>query len=381
MSRLGGIGGHGARLAVFFVCLELAARIDDAVNYGAPLFSRYDYWTLLDRDDGGVPHNVPGARFEKWKINSLGFRGEEIPTAKAPGDRRIVCVGQSESFGLYEREGGEWPALLGRRLGAVRPGVRIVNASVVGAGRRSREAYLEKYVLPLRPDVILLVTNPYNEATAALQLAEMPGAQPPTVGGGGTIRAAQPRILRKLRLRLAEVVPERVVVAVRSWWLRRRVREAERTTLAGYPALDVLPEDAVASFEEHLRRVVRRVQRMGARPVVATYPTLVDSSNVARYGNHLENERVWNVRLSERGLIDAAGKLNAVSRRVAEDLAVPLFDAAAAVPRTTEFFADGVHYTDAGAERVAAAAYETLDRAGALGEPGPLTLREATSER
>lgn len=377
MSRLGDIGGHGARLAVFLVCLELAARIDDAVKYGAPLFSRYDYETLLDRDEEGIPHNVPRARFEKWKINSLGFRGEEIPMPKAPGDLRIVCVGQSESFGLNEREGGEWPALLARMLGAVRPGVRIVNASVVGTGRRSREAYLEKYVSPLQPDVILLLTNPYNEAGAALQVAEGPGTRPPTVGGG----AAQLRIVRKLRLRLAEMLPERAVVAARSWRRRSRVRELERTTLAGHPALDVLPEGAVASFEEHLRRVVRRVQGMGALPVVATYPTLVDSSNLARYRSHLENERVWNVRLSERGLIDAAGKLNAASRRVAEDLAVPLFDAAAAVPRTTEFFADGVHYTDAGAERVAAAAYETLDRAGALGEPGPTALREPISER
>ena len=32
---------------------------------------------LFEEDSNGVHHNnIPNARYEKWEINSLGFRGE-----------------------------------------------------------------------------------------------------------------------------------------------------------------------------------------------------------------------------------------------------------------------------------------------------------------
>ena len=30
--------------------------------------------SMIDEDSGGVRHNVPNMRYEKWEINALGFR-------------------------------------------------------------------------------------------------------------------------------------------------------------------------------------------------------------------------------------------------------------------------------------------------------------------
>src|SRR6266545_3566616 len=144
--------GH---LLVAGLLLEVAARVDDRVTWGAPLLGPYRPEVLTEVDSGGIPRNVPGARFEK-----------------SPGTRRVFCLGQSESFGLYEPDGAEWPARLGTLL-APRGGLEVVNASVVGLGRRSRSAYLDRYVLPLQPDVVILFVNVLSEL----------GPAPPTGAG------------------------------------------------------------------------------------------------------------------------------------------------------------------------------------------------------
>jgi len=171
---LGRLAGH---VLVAALCLETAARLDDKLSYGAPFWRYYDPDGLRAPDAEGVVRNVPGASFEKWRINALGFRGETIALERVPGRRRIGCLGTSETFGLYERESGEWPARLGRLLKEKsHPDVDVFNASVVGLNRGTRQRYVDKYVLPLRPDVLVLYLNVLSEASYRPPL---PGTFPP----------------------------------------------------------------------------------------------------------------------------------------------------------------------------------------------------------
>jgi hypothetical protein len=57
---------------------------------------------LFEEDSNGVHYNIPNARYEKWEINSLGFRGKEIDLEKKEGQIRIVCLGVSETFGFVK---------------------------------------------------------------------------------------------------------------------------------------------------------------------------------------------------------------------------------------------------------------------------------------
>ena len=46
---------------------------------------------------------VPGTRTEMGatvSVNSLGFRGEDVPEAKPPGTKRVVVLGDSTVYGL-----------------------------------------------------------------------------------------------------------------------------------------------------------------------------------------------------------------------------------------------------------------------------------------
>jgi lysophospholipase L1-like esterase len=354
-------------LGVAGLVLEGAARLDDRVRWGAPLVGRYDPDVLRAVDPAGYPRNVPGASFEKWRINQLGFRGPEVGPAAPPGAVRIACLGQSESFGLYEREGGEWPAQLQRRLGRR---AEVVNASVVGLGRGGRAAYLADRVLPLHPDVVVLYVNVLAE------LPPLPAAPGP---GAATASAPRSRFLAKARLALQEALPAALRHRIRSWRLARELRALEARAPGGPPADAPAPE-AVAAFEAHLRALLTETASAGAIPVLVTYPVLPDAPEPARFALELMDERKWHPQWSARGLVEGTRDLNAAVRRVAAERAVPVVDLAEAMPRTHDLFADAVHYTDRGAALVADRVAAALDRAGLLRPPAavhPLPARLA----
>jgi lysophospholipase L1-like esterase len=372
--RVSAVLARGACLAghvlLAALCLELAARLDDRLSYEAPLIAPYDADAIRTRDGDGLVRNLPGARFEKWRINQLGFRGPTVALHKPDGRRRVACLGTSESFGLYEREGEEWPAQLGRRLAASGADAEVINAAVVGLRRDTHLRYFDRYVQPLRPDVVVLYLNVIEEATYRTPPA---GEAAPAATAGGPVPTGwlppvswSSRALPKLQRAARAALPKGLWARLRQARLEREVGRGEQT-LGDHPPLDAVPAEAVTAFESHLRRLVVGLQARGVAPVLATYPTLGTGSNREEHRLEFLEERIWYFELSDLGLVDAAARLNDAVRRVAREMAVPLADADAAVPKTAEFFADYVHYTDAGAALVAAAVQGALEGGGLLG--------------
>jgi len=110
--------------------------------------------SIVAIDSDGIPYNIPNTRYKKWKINSLGFRGKEITLERKKGQIRITCFGSSETLGARETEGKEWPSQLGEMLKDKYPKAEVINISIMGLSQKMRKAYIEKYVLPLKPDII-----------------------------------------------------------------------------------------------------------------------------------------------------------------------------------------------------------------------------------
>lgn len=356
----------GLHLVVAAVVLEGAARLDDRLRWGAPLRGRYDPEILREVDPAGYPRNVPGARFEKWRIDGHGFRGGEVAPQKPAGTVRIACLGQSETFGLYETEGGEWPARLQARLGAT---AEVVNASVVGLGRAGRAAYLDARVLPLRPDVVVLYVN----VLAELSPAPAPAGFAPEPAG------AHLRLLAKARVAAQGVLPDGLRRRLRAWRLARQLRAVEAT--AGQPPADAVPDAVVAAFEAHLAALVDTVRARGGAPMLVTYPVLGDAPDPGAFHLELADERQWHPQWSERGLVAGTRDLNEAVRRLGRARSIPVVDVAATMPRTLEYFADAVHYTDRGAAFVADRVRAALDDAGLLATARPQPLGVPASKR
>ncbi|MFC1807384.1 SGNH/GDSL hydrolase family protein [Candidatus Omnitrophota bacterium] len=95
----------------------------------------------------------------KFRINSLGFRGEEIG---AKSGYRIVCLGDSMTFGYGVNDDETFTKILGDRLNK-----ETINIGVLGYDIDRYFLLFEDVVLPLKPDLLIVffaVTNDFGQS-------------------------------------------------------------------------------------------------------------------------------------------------------------------------------------------------------------------------
>lgn len=157
---------------------------------GSLVYGWYDRprWSYFDRE-GRVA----------YRINSLGFRDDEFPLAKPPGELRIVAIGDSFTFGTGVRAEDGWVEQLERRL-AERRGrpVEVVNAGCAARDRPETYArWVEEEAPKLAPDA-LIVGVCLNDVTLDLPLyldASVP--QRPWFGGASRLLWVVQQALRR----------------------------------------------------------------------------------------------------------------------------------------------------------------------------------------
>jgi len=105
---------------------------------------------LLRDADRGWRHR-PGARFNGHRINRWGFEGPDFPLAKPPGERRVLCMGDSCTFGQSVGPQDTYPAALQRMLGAK---VRVINGGVNGYSSYQGLQWFRRIAPRIAPDVV-----------------------------------------------------------------------------------------------------------------------------------------------------------------------------------------------------------------------------------
>lgn len=113
---------------------------------------------------------VPG--FQGWtydkrvRINAFGLRGAEISEAKSDGVVRILCVGDSVTFGQGVNVEDSYPKLLEELIGASDPArrVEVLNFGVPSYNTASEVTFLKERGVPLRPDIVILQFTVDNDA-------------------------------------------------------------------------------------------------------------------------------------------------------------------------------------------------------------------------
>ena len=196
---------------VFSVALELTCRVEDWVTYRMPMMSAYSTLNdLVIRDADGM-HARPNAQFEKWSLNSLGMRAPETPLVPPPGTIRVFTVGASETFGLRESPGREYPRQLEDSLNArvardecvsdAAIHFQVLNAAFAGMGLPTIDQDIRNRLRRMHPHLVFAYPSP-----AQYLEDEPPVATPPD----STARAVRQTPLRALRPRTIERTREQL---------------------------------------------------------------------------------------------------------------------------------------------------------------------------
>jgi len=161
------MGRRMARLMVVLLSLvaavvvaELALRrLVDETRWARPFSPGPWTWVVTDPVLGWA--NQPGFASGALVIDSLGFRGPELSVEKPPGVIRVVCLGDSSTFGVRQ-DGPEsisfdsYVEILRTRLAASgRRDVEVVNAGVLGYTSSNGLRQLATRIRELSPDVVV----------------------------------------------------------------------------------------------------------------------------------------------------------------------------------------------------------------------------------
>ena len=353
-----------AVLAVQFGLFEIGLRVWGS-SEAAPAFQG------LFEGDPSIGYRLrPGARtrfttaeFETdIAINNAGVRDDEPLDAKAPGETRILLLGDSLVLSVQVALTETFGELLENGLNSNTTGARyrVINAGVQGYGPVEEALFFEKFGGALQPDVVVVIVFVGNDAEEAFRSASKFGGESP--GGLATARETIHTQLRRL-------VRRSMVLQI----LRLRARTVmERLGFSFTPpepplqsyAAEAAPRigEGLAIARKAIERIVAAASGLGARTAIVLMPARfqVDDEDYGRY---------------ETIVAEAGGELirDAATHRfhaTLEHVPVPQLDLLPALrahlPGPRLFFETNVHLTPRGHQVVAHALANFLRQHGLL---------------
>ncbi len=267
-------------------------------------------------------------------FNGQGYRGPELAAKKAPGEVRVLAIGDSNTLGWAGAQGANWPGLLGELLAETDPRIRVVNAGVWGYTVFQGERRLEE-ALALEPEVVLVSFGSNDAHPVSLPDREF----------ARLARGALPAALARLKL----------VQALFAVADRGTARQAPATTASRTHRVPL------AEYREALGRIVEMGERRGFDCVLLTRPYLGGSSDPGSWKS-------------------LAPRYREATVEAAAEAGVPLVDLYEAFRERSALFADESHFTALGHRMAAKRVYDAVaplvaERAGldpgSLLPPGP----------
>lgn len=335
---------------------ETTARLHDYLGDGVSLL----HTPNLDQDlmitgPHGVRRGRPGGVYLRWRLNKFGFRGPEIE--ENPGSQtRILVLGSSEAFGLYEQAGNEFPARLQRDLER-RGAYEVVNASLPGMTVGSMTAQYKHWSSRFGAQIVVVYPNSlfYLNAPDAPATPETKPEGP--VAAAPTKQPAQPRPESRLLLRIKEFV------ATPQWIVDRRdgqrVAEVRSRHEPNWVFQDI-PQPQMEAFEREMGALLDAIESQGATAVIVTHARKIVKIQNDSQRAEVTRGIVHTPRATPDILLGFAAQANERLRQMAASRKLHLVDAEAALSDQPANFADLVHFNDHGAGKIAALIAEAI---------------------
>jgi lysophospholipase L1-like esterase len=343
-----------------YVALEIGLRLGAFVWYGYDQYylfygwqagrGRVDVspWSTRAGDHYKFPahyvvRGAAGQGAETASINSLGFRGPDFQPTKPAGVFRIICLGESSTFGFHNTDTGTYPFLLQQLLEGGGRGIRVeaINAGFPYYNTGSILSLLESELLAYQPDVVTVYTA-FNDAGWPLHPGVLTRA----------ILWFQQHSFTYLMLKNHVITDRRATAALR--WIQRWTPWKLDTA-----ATERYVSEVAERYRNNIAEIVGRVRSRGADVVLIKQPMRAKRNRRLAYE---EEYRFVLEKLRRKGAVSAIDfalvvhhRLNEELARIAAEQGVRIVDNIAIVNADSTRLATYVHLTEEGNLRLAEA--------------------------
>jgi lysophospholipase L1-like esterase len=279
--------------------------------------------------------------------NALGFRGPEKP-ADWEAATTVVAIGGSTTECFYLSDGKDWPAQLMARLQPRMPQLWLNNAGLDGHSTFGHQVLLDDYVVKLKPDVVLFMMGVNDIGVEAMRSYDSEMLENKTGFKNWLVNHSAI---------LSTISNIRRAAAAKRMGLSHQFEP-----LSKLKPLVIAPDSmdrAVAAqasgraaFSRRVHGLLATCKQHGMKPVIITQAML--------WGDTLDP--VTGLSLGDVALHEGGnGRMrwavlesyNDVLRQIALEQGLPLLDLARMMPKSTAYFYDAYHFTNAGASKVA----------------------------
>ena len=339
-----------AVLPLVLIVAEATTRFDDWLRFGMPFFAAADETANLRIADTLGVRGRPYGRYLQYHLDNYGFRGaRDVTIARRAGCERIMVLGASETFGISEADGFEYPAQLAQRLNG-HGCTEVLNAAVPGMALPHIRYTWNHYWRQFAPDYVVIYPSPIFYLSSRLS------------------RGPRVEVLRDTAAQRASFEPRLVLLAHQAFSYpqiiqRRRVARFTREALAGIPDDSLwrgVPNDRLELFIADLDSLAEDVKRAGATPVLMTHAMRFTPTPDPADADILAAWRQFTPRATPEVMIAFEGRAAMETRALAARRGFPLADVNCALTGQRTRFSDYVHFTREGAGIVADVLARTL---------------------
>ncbi len=289
---------------------------------------------------------------EEIKIhhNSIGFRGPEKPK-NYPECLSIITMGGSTTHCMYITEGKTWPDLLAGNLSKEFNNVWLNNAGINGQSSFGHLLMLSDYVLPQKPKVIIFMTGVNDMGRKDLAKESV------------YLKDSSSTTLREFLLKNSEVFNICLTIIesnkVKRFGIPLPNVDIKRPGLDSISLPDSFIREKLSEnneflhgYGERLRDLILTCKSNDIFPIFLTQPVLPGNLRDSITGVNLATIKL--VDSLSSGIFASAVQLyNNRLKEVTGEMNVPCIDLAALLPKSSLYYFDLMHYTNAGCEKIA----------------------------
>ncbi len=334
---------------VVIASAEMSSRVVDRLRYQVPLSAtpsfEKDLFVVLPN---GEKQGRPNGAYKKFRMNERGFRGPAIIDPPNDTAIRVMLVGSSETFGMYESLDMDYPSQLRGYLSS-HGQFQVINTALPGLSAGTAVKRIDQYLTELSPNYVVIYLSPLFELNQLPQSMDASAlAKSPSRPSSKSVNPSSvgSRFLDNMK----DVIEKPLFIQK---WLDERAIASSRKRFGADSVYKTVPLESVENYLKAIEELVSRIRNTGAQPILATHAIAAISTEDSISRRILESFLKNTPRATPRILIEYEEVVRQRVLELGHRENTLVVDVASELNGRHEAFGDLVHFSDKGATRIA----------------------------